>query len=721
MGRALYARADLLRLLEPRSIAIVGASARAGSFGNATMHQLANFQGELMLVSATTSEIDGRPAYRSLSELPSVPDCVIVAVPRDAVLGVVKEAASIGAGGAIVFASGFAETGRPEHVALQRELTKLAEQSGLKIIGPNCIGIVNYDNQALATFSTVSGQSKVLPHAIGLASQSGAMAHAMGQGIERGVNFSHLLAAGNSCDVDVADMVAYLAEDPACRSIACIFEGMAEPQRLFEAAERAWAANKPLLVYKLATGEQGAAAAASHTGSLAGAHVSWRAAFERVGAILVDDFEALLEMAAFFAKAPAPLATGVAVIATSGGAAVMCADKAEPHGVELPQPSPETRAVLEKYIPEFGSANNPCDVTAQVINDPASLSACVEALAADPAYGVIVMPLQVAFESIVPRGAMVSEIAAMHGKVACNLWLSEWLQGPGNVAFEQNGGLGLFRSADRLFKTIAAWQWRATQRARRPISDRGTPHPKRDAVGKIIAQSAGGVISETAAKVLLARYDIPVVGEALVEDVGAAVAAASELGYPVALKVQSPDILHKTDAGVLRLGLRDAGELRTAYAEIMANAAKVANARIDGVVVQPMIGDGLEIMVGAKIDPMFGPMVMVGLGGIFVELLRDTQIAVAPVTASEARAMLERLKGAQALHGFRGSEPVDLDRLAQIVAAISQFASDQRDGLSEFDINPLICRGSRITAVDAVIVCAGNATTHDSKETLLVH
>jgi acyl-CoA synthetase (NDP forming) len=718
MSRPIYTRGELARLLAPARIAIVGASARAGSFGNATMRQLAGFDGELMLVNANGGEIDRRPTWLSLSNLPATPDCVVVAVPRDAVASVVEEAAAIGAGGAIIYASGYAETGRPEHVKLQNYLTTLASRTGLRIIGPNCLGTVNYVNRALATFSPVPLQAAVSPHAIGLVSQSGALAHAMAQGIERGVNFSHVLASGNSCDVDVADLVGYLAEDPACRSIACIFEGMAEPRRLFEAAELAWAADKPLIVYKLATGEQGAAAAASHTGSLAGAHASWRAAFERVGAVLVDDFDALLETAAFFAKAPTPKATGVAVIATSGGAAVMCADKAESHAVALPQPSIEARAVLDRYIPEFGSSNNPCDVTAQVVNDPASLEACAEALAADPAYGAIVMPLQVAFESIVPRGAMVSEIAARHGKIACNLWLSEWLQGPGNVAFEQNGGLALFRSADRLFRTIADWHWRAAQAGRRPISDTGTPHAARAEVGAALGARAGGVVAETAAKALLARYDIPVVGEALVDEVEAAVRAAERLGYPVAVKVQSPDILHKTDAGVLRLGLADADALRDAYAEIIANASKVPGAHVDGVVVQPMIGDGLEIMVGAKIDPMFGPLVMVGLGGIFVELLRDTQIAVAPVTPTEAKAMLGRLKGAGALHGFRGSEAVDVDRLAEIVAAISQFAFDQREYFAEFDINPLICRGSRIVAVDAVIVCAARNATKTRREEL---
>ena len=701
-----YAPSDLQRLLAPRSIAIVGASARPGSFGRSTLENLTQqYQGQIWLVNPQGTPIDGRQTHQSLRVLPAAPDCVVIAVPRDAVHGVIDDCVAIGAGGAVIYASGYAETARPEFVQMQDRLARTAADTGLKILGPNCIGMVNYVNGALASFNPCPPQERALPASIGLVSQSGAMAHALAQAVHHGVSFSHVLAAGNSCDVDVADMVAYLAAEPACKVIACIFEGMADPRRLLRAAELAWQANKPLLVYKLAVGEQGAAAAASHTGSLAGSYASYRTALERCGVVIVSALEALLETASFFAKAPSPRAAGVAVVATSGGAAIMCADKAEQYGVPLPQPGPQARTVLEQHIPEFGSARNPCDVTAQVVNNPASLSACCEQLAADPAYAALVLPQVMAYDKATPRNAMISDIVRRHGKIACNVWVTQWWEGPGAKEAQQDPGVALFRSADRCFEAIAAWQWREAQRGRTAFDSAVARHPAAKEVADALRASPAHAITEAPAKALLARYGVPVIGEALVRSVDEATQAAARIGFPVALKVQSPDILHKTDAGVLQLNVRDEAGLRRAYSHIMDKALMVARPdRIEGVVVQPMLDTGLEIMVGAKVDPLFGPLVLVGLGGIFVELLRDTQLAMAPVSAEQARAMLGRLKGAKALQGFRGSEAVDLVRLAEAIAAISQFAYDQQDVIAELDVNPLICRGGSVAAVDAVII-----------------
>ena len=292
---------------------------------------------------------------------------------------------------------------------------------------------------------------------VGIASQSGALSQSLAQSIETGVSVSHTFSAGNQVDVDVADLVAYLAEEDACRSIVCVFEGMSQPQRLLEAADLAWRNGKPLLIHKIATGQLGSEAAVSHTGSLAGSNAAYLAAFERAGAILVDDFEALMEAAAFFAKAPPPKARGVAVVATSGGAAIMAADKAEEHGVPMPQPSAAATAVLLQHIPDFGSARNPCDVTAQVVNNPQSLWACGEALLADEQYGALVMPQPVAFDFHTPRIAALGELSHKHGKITCNVMVSQWLQGPGALEAEMNPHVAQFRSMDRCFAALAAW------------------------------------------------------------------------------------------------------------------------------------------------------------------------------------------------------------------------------------------------------------------------
>ena len=702
-ARPLYTHAQLRRLLDPQSVALVGASERAGSFGDRVASNMAGFRGRLHLVNARYQEIGGKPCYPSLAALPEVPDCVVSAVAREAVEPVLEEAASLGVGGAVVFASGYAETAKPGRAAEQARLQALARTRAMPIIGPNCLGIVNYLSGAAMTFSALPRQGEVAPHAVGIISQSGALGFALALAVAHGTAVSHVLTSGNSCDVDMADYVAYLADDPACRAIVCLFEGMASPRRLLDAARRAAERGKVVVAHKIAVGESGAAAALSHTGSLAGSDAAYRAAFARAGIVVVDQFEALMETAAFFAKAPAPRGAGIAVVAASGGAAIMAADKAEIHGVPLPQPAPATRAVLEARIPEFGSPRNPCDVTAQVLTDPESLNACAKALLDDPAYAALVVPSVYAYEPVVRRILAFDALAATAGKFACTIWVNEHLEGPGAREAETAAHTALFRSTDRCFAALAAWLARPAAPHGLTPADRLVPAAVRDEVAAALAKEGGAIIGEARAKALLARYGIPVVGEVGADDAEGAVTAAERLGFPVALKVAAPDLAHKTEIGGVRLGLRDAGAVREAAAEVLA-AAKRAGVGGAGLLVQRMIPPGLEIMLGARVDPLFGPLVVVGLGGVFVELLHDSVVDLAPVSLAGARAMLERLRGARLLDGFRGAPAIDRDRLAAIIAWFSEFAADHAAHYREIDLNPLIAAGGEIVAVDALIV-----------------
>ena len=325
-----YTRADMARLMHPRSVAIIGASDRKGSFGNRAMENLAGFDGPVHLVNARYREIAGKPCYPDIAALPEVPDCVFIAIGREAVEPVVSRCAELGVGGAIVVASGYVETARPERAAEQQRLAAIAQRSGMRLVGPNTIGIVNYAIGAGLTFSAMPDRRPLLPHAIGIVSQSGSLGFSLAQAVERGTSISHVLPSGISCDVGVAGDVAALAAGPAGRAGACVFEGMADPRRMIRAAEIAWRAGKPLILYKMATGTAGAQAAMSHTGSLAGSNEAYAAAFARAGVVQVDKLEAVVEAAAFFAKAPPPSAPGVAVIATSGGATIMAARRAAP-------------------------------------------------------------------------------------------------------------------------------------------------------------------------------------------------------------------------------------------------------------------------------------------------------------------------------------------------------------------------------------------------------
>jgi acyl-CoA synthetase (NDP forming) len=707
-SRSLYRPEQLARTFAPRSIAVVGVSTNPASFGSITYANIAGpgrFAGPVYMVNAKYERIGEQPCYPSIAALPETPDCVFVAVPRDAVEAVVAECAQRGVGGVVLFSSGFGETGLPERVEQQQRLLRIAREAGMRLLGPNCVGYMNYGLGVIGTFGTASYKGAPPPGAIGLVSQSGAVGAALAQAQEHGTALSHLLTCGNASDIDVADQVAYLAADPACRAIACVFEGMADPARFLAAAALCHEAGKPLVVHKLGTSERGAQAAVSHTGSVAGSQAAYRAAFERAGVVMVDEVEALLDTCSFFAKAPPPQARGVAVAAVSGGACIMLADKAEQHGVELPHPGADTMAVLERLIPEYGAPGNPCDMTAQVLSTPQHLHACFEALMADPRYGALVVPHTYAYAPATARIAILGKAAAEHGKAACNVWLTQHLEGPGAIESEQNPHVATFRSMSHCMAALAAWHRRAdwlAEQAQRVA--RVAPAAARERAAALIAASPNATLTEREGKEVLAAYGVPVVRDLLTHSADEAARAAAEVGLPVVLKVESPDIPHKTEAGVIRLNLRSEAEVRQAYEEVMRNANAVTPApRITGVLVQPLVPQGTEIMVGARVDPQFGPMVVVGLGGVFVELLKDTAVRLAPVGPREARRMLGQLKAQRALQGFRGSAPVDLERLADIVARISELAADQRARVSELDVNPLICAGERIIAVDALI------------------
>jgi acyl-CoA synthetase (NDP forming) len=701
--RGAYTRAELARLIAPRSIAVVGASTRAGAFGMRTLENLAQFAGEVFPVNAKYASVAGRKCYASLAALPQAPDCVVLVVPREGAEAALEEAAAAGAGGVIVYASGYGEMAREDAGRAQRRLAEIARAAKMPMLGPNCMGLVNHALRAGMTFLSEYARAPGPAGPIAVVSQSGALGYSLAQAWDRGLGLRYFFSAGNSADVDVADLVAAMAEDADVKAIACLLEGAPSAARMLEAGERARKAGKPVIVFKLGQSEDGAAAARSHTGSLAGSAVAWRALFERAGFVAVDDFEALLEYAGFFAAAGAPGPRGVAAISGSGGAGVMAADKAFAHGLPMPQPLPATVEKLRAIVPEFGAARNPCDPTGQVINNPETFRGCCRALLADPQYGVLVVPSTVAvMETAKDRVPQMAEIAGEQAKPVVLVWLSEWLQGPGSAEYERNEKIPVFRSMERCFAAIAAWQAHAAIAfATAPrLSSAGAAAEARRLLG-----AAKGNLTESEAKRVLAAYGVPVVGEKLAKTVEEARAAARGFGYPVVMKAESPTILHKTELGVVRLGIGDDATLERAYGEIVA-AAKGHELR--GVLVQPML-PGVEVIVGARVDPVVGPVVLVGSGGVLVELMQDSVAALAPVGRAEAKVMLARLKGYKLLTGFRGSASVDIDGLADAIARVSELAADLAGEIEVLDVNPIRCGARGIAAVDALITRASPA------------
>ena len=708
LSRPLRRHQALERLFHPASIAVIGASPRPGAFGAAVLRNLARYEGRIYPVNARYPQIGELTCYPSIGAVPEKVDCALIATAREVVEPIVHGCVAAGVGGAIAFASGYAETGRAERVAEQARLAEIARESGMALLGPNTVGMVNALVGASITFMDITPVPAPTQRAIGLVSQSGALGMALAQAVTRGVSFSHVLTSGNSCDIDMADCVAYLVDDPACTVIACLFEGMDEPERLLAAAALAWQADKPLVVYKMATGEEGATAALSHTGSLAGSYAAYRAAFRRAGVVLVEDYESLIPTASFFAKAPKPKAPGVAVVAASGGAAIMAADRADQYGVPLPQPNPAVQAILEARIPEFGAARNPCDVTAQVINDPNLLIECVEALLGAPEYGALVVPAVYSSEASTRFIPVYDELAGRYGKIICSAWQSEWRDGPGAKEREQARNIALFPTMSSCFAALAAANWRAAlQTERRQEPRRLAPPAAKEAAARLIAAASSPALGEHDAKAALATYGIPCVEEQLAIDRDGAIKAAEALGFPVVLKALSPDLPHKSEAGVIHLNLKNAAEVGAAHDTILERIAAQSPApRLDGVLIQRMVPQGIEVIVGGRVDPQFGPLIVVGLGGVLVEVLKDTALAPAPIGPCEADALLRELRAFPLLQGYRGLPAVDLGRLCEIVARASEFIADQRQLVGEFDINPLICAGSSITAVDALIVRA---------------
>jgi len=705
-SRAAYTRADLARLIAPRSVAVVGASPRAGSFGMRTLENLAHYGGAVYPVNAKYERIGERVCCASLAALPQPPDCVVLVVPREAVEAALEEAAAARAGSVIVYASGYGEMAREDAARAQRRLAGIARAAKMPMLGPNCMGLVNHALGAGLSFIPEYARAPRLvasTASLAVVSQSGALGYSLAQAWDRGLGIRYFFSVGNSADIDVGDLIAAMAEDPHCKAIACLFEGAASAARMLEAGERARRAGKPVIVYKLGTSEDGAAAARSHTGSLAGSAVAWRALFERAGFIPVEDYDALLEYARFFAAAGKPLARGVAVISGSGGAGVMAADKAAKHGVPMPQPLETTGAALRALVPEFGAARNPCDPTGQVLNNPDSFGQCCRALLADPQYGVLVVPGTVAVvETAKDRVPAMAALARGQPKPVALVWLSEWLQGPGSAEYEKDERIPLFRSMERCFGAIAAWHALADRKVEpaKRITDAAAP-----AEAKKLLAAAGATLTEREAKKLLAVYGVPVVEERLARTVEEALAAARALGYPVAMKAESPTILHKTELGVVQLGIADEPALRRAYDEIVAAAR---GHELRGVLVQPMV-PGVEVIAGARVDPVVGPLVVVGSGGVLVELVQDSVAALAPVSQAQALAMLKRLKGYRLLTGFRGSAPVNVEALADAIARVSELVTDLAGEIEDLDVNPLRCGAQRVVAVDALITKQGKA------------
>ncbi|MET7608004.1 acetate--CoA ligase family protein [Streptomyces avermitilis] len=698
-GRPLYAGVpDLDRFFRPGSVAVIGASDTEGRPNTGITRQLLTWAervgARLHPVHPTRQSVFGIPCSPSVADLSEPVDLAVLLVADP--LPVIEQLAEAKVKFAVAFASGFAETGEAG-AAAQARLAAAVGRSGLRLLGPNT------NLNAFEKF-----REDLDGPAIALITQSGHQGRPVFTMQELGVRLSHWAPTGNEADLETADFISYFAERPEVGAIACYIEGLKDGRSFLLAADRAARRGVPVVAVKVGRTETGARTAASHTGKLTGADAVVDAAMRQYGVIRVDGLDELQDTAALLARARAPQADGVVVYAISGGTGAHFADLASEAGLHLPALSDTKQAELHQWIPEYLNVTNPVDNGGHPVGDWRGRK-IIDAILADPAVGVLICPITGPFPPMSDKLAQdLVDAAEETDKLVCVVWGSpvgteaayrETLLGSSRVA--------TFRTFANCITAVRAHldHARFTASYRSPFDEAPrTPSPSFRKAQALMRP--GQQLSEHAAKQLLRAYGIRVPREQLVTSAAAAVRAASLVGYPVVMKASGAQIAHKTELGLVKIGLTSASQVRDAYRELT-DIARYEGISLDGVLVCQMVERGVELVVGVTHDQLFGPTVTVGLGGVLVEVLRDVAVRVPPFGEDQARAMLGELRGRALLDGVRGGPPVDVDALVEVVIRVQRMALELGDDLAELDINPLMVlpRGQGAVALDALAVC----------------
>lgn len=691
---------SLTRLFNPRSIAIVGASATPGKIGAMPVSLLRQhgYDGRILPINPRAESIQGLPAAPDLAALGGEADLVILAVPAALAAQALEQARPGQVGGAVVFTSGFSETGAAG-VAMQEQLCAIARERGIRLLGPNCLGYMNIRRNIYATFSPAPANGTVAPGGIGMVSQSGAFgAYAYCMARDRGLGLSHWISTGNEADVDVADCIEWLARDADTRVIMTYMEGCRDGDKLRRALSAARDAGKPVVVTKIGRTQAGAQAAASHTAALAGDDAVYDALFRQYGAVRARTIEEFFNLGyALDTWKQLPQGKRLGIFTISGGVGALMADDAQDAGLSLPEPAAHAQTRLLERVP-FASGRNPVDVTGQVVSEPGLLLATAEDMLTDGRYDALAVFLAAAgsSEALWPTfETFAREMRARRPDVP--LAISALFAPERRRELEKLGTL-VFTDPSAAIRTIGA----VAGLAARPDADPDEAIPSAQTTAPLLAS-----YNEVQAMDVLRQAGLPVPECTLVADADAATRAAAGMGGPVVLKVVSPDILHKSDVGGVKLGLSGDDAVRGAHAAILDSVrTHRPDARIDGVLVAPMAKKGVECIAGVHCDPVFGPVVMFGLGGVFVEVLKDVSFRLAPFGREQALSMIREIKGYALLQGARGTPPCDIEALADALVALSRFAYARRNDFSSVEINPLLAlpEGSGALALDAVLI-----------------
>jgi len=696
-----YTPGDLSALLKPQSVAIVGASDDPGRIGGRPLRYLIElgFAGPIYPVNPGRATVQGLPSFSSISAIPGPVDLAVIAIPADKALSVLEECAAKGVNAAVVFSAGFAETGASGR-DLQNRLSEIARTSGMRILGPNCLGIYNSAIGFFATFTSTLENGLPNPMGVGVVSQSGAYgSHMSLLAIRRGIGIRYWITTGNECDVELGECIAGLAADVDIRVIVAYAEGVRDGHGLMRSLAAACAARKPVVFMKVGQSAIGAQAAASHTAALAGSDAVYDAVLHQCGAYRAADTEELLDVTYACGLGVLPKGPRIGFLTVSGGVGIQMADAAVAAGLDV-APMPEPAQQRLKALLPFAATRNPVDATAQVFNDPTLIDAYLDIMLESGKYDAIVAFLTfvaAAQSMLVPVRRAIENAHAKYPERLIVLVIVA----PDEVVrrYEQAGCL-VFEDPTRAVRAVAA-----LQRIRQGFETPFTP-PSRSA--RATPESSPGTpLGERQSKQLLADAGLAMVEDRLAKSAEESAHAARELGFPVVMKIASADIAHKTEVDGIRLGIDSAENARASFRALMDGVARQRpDARLDGVLVSPMLSGGVETILGVHRDPVFGPMVMFGLGGVLVEVLDEVSFRIAPFDEEEARRMVFELKASAILRGLRGKGPYDLAALFAALARLSQFAAEHADSIESVDMNPFLVlpEGQGGVALDALVV-----------------
>ncbi len=718
-----YGHQALDTIFAPKSVAVIGATENPGSVGRTIVWNLMSnsFGGTIYPVNPKRPSILGIKAYPSLSAVPEVVDLIVVVTPAPSIPGIIKEAVDIGVKSAIIISAGFKETG-PQGAELERQILEHARRGNMRVIGPNCLGVMSPISGLNATFATTIAR----PGTVGFISQSGALCTAiLDWSLRENVGFSYFVSVGSMLDVDWSDLIYYLGDDPHTKSIVIYMETIGNA-RAFLSAAREVALTKPIIVIKPGRTEGAAKAAASHTGSLTGSDEVLEVAFRRSGVLRVNSIAELFYMAEVLGKQPTPKGPRLTILTNAGGPGVLAADALITNGGELTKISPEAMEAFNEILPASWSHNNPVDIIGDA--SPERYAKALEIAAKDTnSDGILVILTPQAMTDPTRTANELVPYAQSLGKPVIATWMGGNDVAPGEAILNK-ANIPAFPYPDtaaRVFDYMAHFSENLRSLYETPMAAvEGGNRLDRPCATDIIqtARNAGRtILTEYESKQLLSCYGIPTVDTRIVTSKEEAVNAANAIGYPVVLKLHSETITHKTDVGGVQLNLANADEVLKAYDSIANSVGeKVGPEHFLGVTVQPMAKvDGYELILGSSIDPQFGPVLLFGLGGQLVEVFKDRALGLPPLTTTLARRMMEHTKIYTALKGVRGRKPVDLAALERLLVRFSQLITEQ-PWIKELDINPLMASPEKLIALDARVVLFSKETEADQLPKLAI-